>query len=672
MSKKNQKVKIKPEVVIETPILSKPSFNHQLVLGGLAILIFIIYAKVWQNGFVWDDDPYIKLNEAVKTFDLNALLTGFHVGNYHPLTMLSLAIEYLLVGEAPWLFHLNNLVLHALNSFMLFKIFDYLKFDSKVSILLAVLFAVHPLHVESVAWAAERKDVLYTFFLLSSFWFYLRFRQESKKVFYVFALFLFVASCLSKGMAVVLPALLAITDWWILKKPFSKNQVVLLLPFFAISLYFAYLATTAQVDAGADASSVIKAAFSFTERMKIVSYSFLFYWVKTLLPINLLPFYPYPTKIGNQIPTIFTLALLSLIVFLSVAFWLGRKNKLIWWAVAFFAISISTVIQLIPVGSAIVADRYYYLSSIGPLFLIAYGLNKLSLKTYAINYLAIGLIGIYSFSAFFQTGHWKNLYTLFKPAEAAYPEDAMVLSNLGWYYLGEKDFPMSKSYLMRSDINGFKNADVCRTIGSMFIDEGDYEKALNYLASAQNYLPKSPRTDWLTGLAYSKLNQFDKALPFCESAVRQDPKDVSYKVTLSSAYIELGKYDEAIAINNEILKLEPTNIETQLNNTYLYKKKGNVAEEINQLVILLKDNPSYLPAYKNIGVSLTELGRNDEAVRYWEKAAAFDKVGDFEYNIGVNHAIRGNIPEAQKWYIKAAKKGKPEAINILKERGVSY
>lgn len=97
----------------------------------------------------------------------------------------------------------------------------------------------------------------------------------------------------------------------------------------------------------------------------------------------------------------------------------------------------------------------------------------------------------------------KRLHT-FKPAEKFYPEDAMVLSNIGWHHLAEKEFPTAKQYLMRADNNGFKNADVCRTIGSMLIDEGDYANALKYLEKAQNYLPKSPRTDWLTALAYLK------------------------------------------------------------------------------------------------------------------------------------------------------------------------
>jgi hypothetical protein len=156
-------------------------------------------------------------------FDLPSLLKDFHVGNYHPLTMLSLALEYLIVGDKPWLSHFNNLLIHSINSFLLYVLVRKLEINSSVAILLAFFFAVHPLHVESVAWAAERKDVLYTLFLFLSLIYYINYCKSGNKLVYGFSLVLFLASCLSKGMAVVLPALLIVTDWWMAGKKFSWN-----------------------------------------------------------------------------------------------------------------------------------------------------------------------------------------------------------------------------------------------------------------------------------------------------------------------------------------------------------------------------------------------------------------------------------------------------------------
>jgi tetratricopeptide (TPR) repeat protein len=668
MAKQNPKQKTE-KVAIESPIIEK-EYNKWVVFGSLTALIFVAYGMVWQNGFVWDDDPYVVINEAVKNFNLGSLLKDFHVGNYHPLTMLSLAIEYLIVGDKPWLFHFNNLLLHSINSYLLFVLVKKLQIKTDIALLLAFFFAVHPMHVESVAWAAERKDVLYTFFLFLSFVYYLNFRKSGNKIQYLLSLVLFLASCLSKGMAVVLPALLIVTDWWMVGKKFSLKSLRDKIPYFVITLFFAYIATTAQKDAGADASTVINAAFTGSERFRIVCYSFLFYWFKTILPINLLPFYPYPTKIGGNLPAIYNYAVFGLFIFLRLMYWLGRKNNKVWWAIAFFAISISTVIQILPVGSAIVADRYYYLSSVGPLFLIAFWLGNL--KSDFGRIISFGLVLVWSVLTFFQTGHWKNGYTLFKPAEKFYPEDAMVLSNIGWYHLGQKEFPTAKAYLTRADNNGFKNGDVCRTIGSMFIDEGDYKNALLYLEKAQLFLPKSPRTDWLTALAYLRSNEYAKAIPFAEKAINEDPNKVDYLNTYAQALMNLKRFEESNKVFNDIISKDPENWDAYLNISYSFKLKGDTQTELKLLSDLINKKPSYLPAYRNIGVTFSDLGMHEQAVQYWQRATVYDSTGDYDYNIGINFANRGQVNVAKDWYVKAAKKGKPEAIEILKANGIQY
>ncbi|KPM48627.1 tetratricopeptide repeat protein [Jiulongibacter sediminis] len=675
--KKASKPSNKSQNPVEKPVAISDTFNPKPLQVGLGLLIavFAAYGLIWQNGLVWDDDPYILLNDAVKEFDLKALLTDFHVGNYHPLTMLTLAVEYLFAGESPHLYHFNNLWLHALNSTLVFVLIKRLNQSSWVALLTAGFFALHPLHVESVAWAAERKDVLYTLFLLLSLLMYVNFKERGETKHYVWALILFILSCLSKGMAVVLPALLVITDWWFLskeEKPFSVKIWKEKIPFFAITLFFAYIATTAQKDAGADASAVIGAAYTGFERVRIVAYSFLFYWFKTLVPIDLLPFYPYPPRVGGNIPGIYNLALIGLLVFLGLTFFLGRKNKKIWWAVSFFVIAISTVLQILPVGSAIVADRYYYLSSIGPLFLMSNYLGKGIEKGVALKYVSFGLLGICAALTFNQVSHWKNGYTLFKPAEKFYPEDAMVLSNLGWYYLGEKDFTTAKEYLTHADNNGFKNADVCRTIASMYIDEGQYDMAIPYINRAYQYLPVKSRTDWLMALALSKQNRNDEALPYAQKAVNGEPENQDFQATYASILANTGHGEEARQLYAQLNENDEESPDFRLNYAYSFRADGDLNKEVELLKALINDHPDYMPAYKNIGVSLSELGRHDETVLYWEKAAELDASGDYEYNIGINYANRNMVDKAVPWYQKAARKGKAEAIDLLTRNGVAY
>ena len=638
-----------------------------------AALILISYLPVWQNTFVWDDKPYIILNDYVKNFDLKGLLTEYHVGNYHPLTMLSLAIEYFLVKEQTWLYHLNNLILHTLNSWLVFKLIQKLNNNFWVALFTGALFAIHPLHVESVAWVAERKDVLYTIFLLLSLWYYIKFDETQDKKWYAVSILLFLASCLSKGMAVVLPALLIITDYCFLKKPINAKLFINKIPYFILTLFFAYMATHAQKDAGADATSVISSAYTLGERILISCYAFCFYWVKTIVPFKLYAFYPYPGKPNGSLPAIYSGAFLGVILLVGAILWFGRNDKRIWWAGAFFLISVSTVLQCpFPVGSAIVADRYYYLSSIGPLFLLGLAFNrfyqksKAALPVFAI--VALGLCGL----SFKQTGTWKNGLTLFTPTDKEFPNDAMILSNLGWYYLENQEFPTAKGYLMRADDGGFKNGDVCRTIGSMFLDEGDSKTALKYFEKATQYLPKTNRTNWLLGTAHYRLGDMANAEKYYREAVANEPKNSEYLNVWGLSLTGLNRFEESRKVFDEAIKLNPKLWDAYLNHSYTYRLEKKFDQEIKELDALLSKNSDYLTAYRNIGVTYVDLKQDDNAIEYWKKGAERDKTGEYEYNIGINYVSRGDIKTATEWYIKSAKEGNSNAKDILEKNGVKY
>ena len=649
------------------------SFDKKFVPAILALLIFVSYIPVWQNEFVWDDKPYIMINDLVKNFDLKGIFTEFVVGNYHPLTVLSYAIEYALVKEQTWLYHLDNLLLHTANSWLVFKLLQKLNGNFLVSFFTATLFAIHPLHVESVAWAAERKDVLYTFFLFLSLWFYLKFDETQEKKLYIFSILLFIASCMSKGMAVVLPAILIITDYCFLRKPLNLQLFLNKVPYFAITIIFAYMATHAQKDAGADATSVISNAYTLGERILMSCYAFCFYWVKTILPFKLFAFYPYPQKLTGNLPTVYSMAFLGVLFLVGMLYYFGRKDKRIWWAGAFFLIAVSTVLQFpFPVGSAIVADRYYYLSSVGPLFLLGLIINalykkyKVMLPVFGI--VVLGLCGL----SFKQAGTWKNGLTLFSDADKEFPNDAMILSNLGWYYLEAKEFPTSKQYLIRADDGGFKNGDVCRTIGSMYLDEGDGKTALKYFERAKQYLPKTNRTNWLFATAYYKLGDMPNAEDYYRETLKSEPNNADYLNSFGLALTGTGKYNEARKAFDAATKLKPDLWDAYLNHSFTYRKEGNYTQEIKELDALIAKNPNYLTAYRNIGVSYVDLKQNDKAIEYWQKAAQKDATGEFEYNIGINYALRADIKTATEWYIKATKEGNTNAKGILDKNGVKY
>ncbi len=645
----------------------------------LVVVVFASYLPIWQNGFVWDDKPYILLNQLIQDFSISHIIdffygtNSFQLGNYHPFTMLSFALEYALAKDSAWLYHLNNLLLHTANSWLVYRLFKQLNQSWLVSVITAMLFALHPMHVESVAWAAARKDVLYTFFLLWSFLYYLRFDTTKETKFYFISILFFIASCLSKGMAVVLPALLLITDYLLLRKRVNLTLFLNKIPFFIISFFVAYLAIIAQKAAGADATSFIEGMYTNSEHLLICCYSFCFYWVKTILPINLLPFYPYPIKAAtDSMPSIYTWAFVGVFFIIGFVYWLGRKDNRIWWAGLFFLISISTVLQIVPVGSAIVADRYYYLSSIGPLFMCGLVVNRY----YQVSKLVIPLtilIGLLLGSmTFLQTNHWKNGLTLFEPGYRAYPKSPMVLANMGWYYIDNKDVDKAKGFLIEADNNQVQSGAVCRAIGKIYLEEGNPQEALRYFTKSYQFRPESLETDMLMGEAYIKLESWAKAMEYLEKYQGQTDKDIEYLTNLGLVYANVGKFKEAKEVLLKATQLQANFWEAHLNYAFVFKKEGNLQEAVRLLRLLYQKAPDHQATVQNLGALLVEQGKWQEAIEIWKKSAETQKDGSYEYNIAIQYATHQDVNTAKNWFIKSARQGYASAKEILTKNGVPY
>jgi len=314
------------------------------------------------------------------------------MGNYHPLTMISLAIDYQLskkfssdtpppqqiIGEndpppevTPYIFHLCNIIFHLINTILvfwvIFLLFQNFKPDTRfwVAIITALLFGVNTIHVESVTWISERKDVLYTMFYLFSLLAYIKYLNKKKYTFFALSLFLFILSGLSKGQAVSLAPTLIIVDWLYKRKLLSRKVILEKIPYFAIGLVFGIIAIYAQEE-GEAIHAMDEYAFYY--RILFAAYGSTMYFLKMLVPHDLAAIYPYP---HGGVPIKFWFYLIPLTLYIFVFVWALKKAKNIAFAIAFFFLNIALVLQFIPVGSAIMADRYAYIPSIGFFLIIA-------------------------------------------------------------------------------------------------------------------------------------------------------------------------------------------------------------------------------------------------------------------------------------------------------------
>jgi tetratricopeptide (TPR) repeat protein len=379
----------------------------------------------------WDDPGYVTAQPLVRSLARENLRAIFRpdsqvVGNYHPLTVLSLALDYHRGGLDVRAYALTSLVLHLVTTVLVFAFLHALTDGNFfVAALAALWFGIHPMHVESVAWISGRKELLYTLFFLASCLAYLGYLRTGRVGRLALSFVFFVCACLSKATAVPLPLVLLLLDFVRHRKP-SARMLLEKAPFFAVSVMVGVLATRIQAGDG----SLRFDEFSPPEHVLLAGYAFVMYWVKLLALHRLSPFYPYPIAAdGSHVGGIYwALPVVAVALVVGppvVAYrWDRPRFRVAVFAVGLFTLALALVLEIVPVGSAIMADRYTYLSSVGAFLLMAACVDEL--RTWPrVRPAVLTLVAAYSVAlavgAYRRTWVWTNSETLWSDAIAKFP-----------------------------------------------------------------------------------------------------------------------------------------------------------------------------------------------------------------------------------------------------------
>lgn len=505
----------------------------------LAIATVASYAKVFSNGFVnLDDDYYVSRNVWTQMGlcrpAIRWAFTTFDFGNWHPLTWLSLQLDNQLFGPGPTGYHATNLVLHLANTFALYWLLRQLTAASGRSAVVAAFFALHPLHVESVAWIAERKDVLSALFFLLSLIFWVRYVRQPSVTRYGLALLSFALSLMAKAMGVSLPLLLLLLDIWPLGrwsgeaagKPAGERLAAALaiekLPFALLSACIAAITVLAQQSAGA---MIYGHALSLSDRLLAVPLHYLRYLEHTVWPVRLAVLYPHPGT-----PSLWAPAAAGLFLIVVTAGCLGlRKTRpylIIGWA--WFLLMLLPVIGVIQVGCQAIADRYMYLPMIGLLMAVVWGGYELACLR---RWLA-GVIGIAcacSLAAcvwltFEQVAVWRDSLTLWQHALAITPPSALACNNYGLALEQagdlEKAEPWYRQALAMDPMNYYANSN----LGTLLSKKGEQEEAAVCLSRALKSQPANPLLLENMGVVQELLGNADAAIEYYAASARLDPR----------------------------------------------------------------------------------------------------------------------------------------------------
>ena len=581
MSKKKKKSIKKKSVQRKKPV--EDSLDLQEFIKYLQPLVIILgltlicYFPSLNNEFVnWDDPIYVTDNPLIQSFswqNIKTLFTEEVTYNYHPFTFLSLALNYSISGLDTGSYHLTNLVLHLANSVFVF-FFVYLLFNKNiiVSFVTALLFAIHPMHVESVAWVTERKDLLYTFFFvpaLIAYWYYLK-EKETKCLFLSGVLFIF--SLLSKPAAITLPFCLLLMDYWSHRK-FTKKVILEKIPFFVLALLFAWITFHFQAD------SAVKslAEYSIFERLISASAGYLIYLVKSLFPFNLKVFYSYPNF--NALPPLYDLAIPIAVILTSAVFWLFKDKHFIIFGLLFFLLNISPVIQLVSVGGAMLSERYTYVPYIGLFFIYAILFDQL-IRRYN-NSVIKGLAAIYVLALCFLCWNrcqvWQNSETLWtnliEQKDARVPSFAYGLR--GKYYMDNKQLNKAISDFTQAIELKSNNILARISLGLIAFGANRHDEAISHYNIVLDTAPNNTTALTNRGGCYTALGQYENAVADLRKALEIDPTSVKSYINFGSTYGLMGNYDEAIKVFSEGLKIEPNNATLNLFLGYAYRDKGD-------------------------------------------------------------------------------------------------
>lgn len=553
---------------------SKNKKKNSLLHPSLFILLvgtFFVYLPSLNNLFLtnWDDHQYVLNNPDIRTISsesINKIFSSYYIGNYQPFTILSYAIDYQLFGLSAKGFHTTNLLLHILNIALVFYCIYFLTSNKTISIIVSFLFAVHPLHVESVVWIAERKDVLYTFFYLLALLFYIQYaknKQGYRLLFYSFIFF--IASCLSKSAGITLPLILLSIDYYN-SRPFNKTFFLEKVPFFIMSIIFGVIAIYSQKSAGA---TDMGPAYSLIDRFFLICYSISFYIIKFLFPFSLSAMYYYPEKTNNLLPWYYYASSLFISAIGCCIYKISVLKKESLFSFLFFLFASILTIQLIPLGRTITADRYTYIPFIGLSFFVGSYYDFFYKKKSYLTYILILFGAICIFQTWQRIPVWKDTLALF---------DDVV----------KKDPNHAHGYLVRAS---------AKMEQKNYIDAiADYDKGIklnpNFDEAYNN-----------RGNASYYLNDIETAILFYEKAIKINPKYSLAYNNLGSCKKSMGDFKSALMYYNKAIECDSVFF-VALNNRgltkYSLKDYTGAIKDYTKTIFI---KPDYTEAYANRAVA---------------------------------------------------------------------
>lgn len=652
-------------------ILFLRTYRFLGVVLGLITINLLVYSPVRDFSFInWDDGIYVKSNpHVVHGLTWQAVSWAFTTGyaaNWHPITWLSHMLDVQMFGVAAGPQHVTNVVLHILNSILLFAALSRLTGAPVKSAFVAAIFAAHPLHVESVAWVAERKDVLSTMFALCVLLGYAFYVERPTAARWILVIVAYAMGLMAKPMLVSLPLVLLLVDYWPLQRVREASEWSAWRPYIVekIPLFVLAVASSAVTFATQQHGGTVRSlqAVPLSLRLANAATSYSFYLIKSVWPVDLAVFYPY---VPSQWPWVVAgLALLAAISFVAVRVRLSRPYLFTGWL--WFLLTLVPVIGIVQVGQQSRADRYTYFPLIGFAIVVAWGMPELlrRWKYGQIVTVVAATIAVIScvVAARVQAGYWKNDETLWTHAIEATTDNYLAYSNLARDLVakGRSQEAIEKfnhAIHIGEQLEVIPDLSEVRSgVGFALADTGFKDEAIESFQEAIRDNPDLAEAHNGLGTALAQQGKTATAIIEFQRALEIRPDDARIHTNLGYLLAESGRTSEAMRQYSAALETQPDDPDAYNLLGRIQASGGHYNEAIGSYNKALKTNPKASGTLKNLGIALAEIGRSEEALDAFSRSLQIDpNDAEVYYDIGVLYAKGGNDLKAVEYFAKAVR-----------------
>jgi len=634
--------------------------QRQSLLAGLLLFITLIaYIPAIQGGFVWDDNDHLTENQTIRSLQGLGQIWFAPKSNYlyYPLTFTSFWLEYKLG------YHLVNVLLHALSALLLYRLLLYLNVPG--AWLAAAVFALHPVHVESVAWVSERKNVLSGFFYFASALCLVRFfglkgekEKNSNLWWYVAGLLLFACALFGKTVTCSLPAAMLLVLWW-KKGSVRGRELLALAPFFALGLAMGL--TTAWLEKHQVGAVGIEWDLSFVESCLLAGRALWFYLGKLVWPVELIFNYPrWQVEGGVWWQYIYPAGVLLVVVIL----WLIRKRvgrgPLV--AVLFFAGTLFPALGFFDVyifRYSFVADHFQYLASVGLIALLVGVATRLAWRLperpqRILVLLSLIVLVLLGGQTWYQGSVYKDIETLWADTLAKNPESWLAHNGLGVVLADQGKFQEAIFHYRKVLQVKPDHYKAHNNMGNAFAKLGKIKEAMNHYKEALRLRPDYAEAHSNLGNVLASQGKFDQAMDHYSQALRSEPDHVEAHINLGNVLASKGKFGQAMDHYSQALRSKPDYAEAHYNLGNVLARQGRFQEAMDHYSQALRSKPDYAEAHNNLGNLLEAQGKFEEAAgHYAEVLRLKPDQAEAHNNLANALASQGKFTQAIDYYTGA-------------------